>query len=49
MSGQNQVCEVELTEIHLVGLCITSPYKGHHPDRIEHMKAETDVYIPIAE
>ncbi|MFB9328940.1 GyrI-like domain-containing protein [Paenibacillus aurantiacus] len=40
MSSMNQVNEIDLPEIHLVGLCITSPFNSHRPDRIEAMKNE---------
>lgn len=40
MSADNQVQEIDLPEINLVGLCITSPFKGHSPERVEDMKKE---------
>ncbi|MDQ0885889.1 putative transcriptional regulator YdeE [Paenibacillus sp. V4I9] len=40
MSDNNQVYEFELPEINLVGMCITSPFKGHLSERVEDMKKE---------
>ncbi|TLS50745.1 GyrI-like domain-containing protein [Paenibacillus antri] len=40
MTAIRQVQVVELPEIHLIGLSITSPFKGHQPDRVEKMKQE---------
>jgi len=40
MKQDNQVQFLDLPEIHLVGLYITSPFKGHLPERVEDMKRE---------
>lgn len=40
MVSDNQVQMLDLPEINLVGLCITSPFKGHRPERVEDMKQE---------
>ncbi|MFD0711381.1 GyrI-like domain-containing protein [Paenibacillus sp. GCM10027626] len=40
MSSNNQVLVLDLPEINLVGLYITSPFKGHLPERVENMKQE---------
>ncbi|BBH24322.1 hypothetical protein Back11_56670 [Paenibacillus baekrokdamisoli] len=40
MYPENQVQLLELPEIKLVGLYVTSPFQGHLPERVEAMKQE---------
>ncbi|KRF20224.1 GyrI-like domain-containing protein [Paenibacillus sp. Soil787] len=40
MNPENQVQLLELPEIKLVGLYVTSSFKGHLPERVEEMKRE---------
>jgi predicted transcriptional regulator YdeE len=40
MNTENQVQVLELPEMKLVGLYVTSPFKGHNPQRVEDMKQE---------
>lgn len=40
MVANGQVQEVDYPEMNLVGLCLTSPFEGHLPQRVEDMKQE---------
>lgn len=40
MNSENQVQLLELQEIKLVGLYVTSSFQGHLPERVEAMKQE---------
>ncbi|MEF3302254.1 GyrI-like domain-containing protein [Paenibacillus sp. GYB003] len=38
MNHENEVQLIELPDIKLVGLSVTSPFQGHDPERVEAMK-----------
>ncbi|MEK3746895.1 hypothetical protein NYE25_01510 [Paenibacillus sp. FSL E2-8871] len=44
MMDEGQVQVLELPEMKLIGLSITSSFIGHEPERVEAMKREQYVY-----